>query len=153
MPTLSTPTLTLGATDNGKRDVTVAGSITFDAGDVGKTYRLEIKLFGEDKTGDVLPSGDALGDDQIYVYNFTGPLLPRPYKVITVAAAGALNYSEKRAVNTSSLDEDPGNQLVGKADIHTPVFMPRKDEVYASVTISGAPVTKKSATVVSGIGV
>ena len=153
MPTLSTPTLTLGATDNGKRDATVAGSITFDAGDVGKTYRLEIKLFGEDKSGDALPSGDAVGDDQIYVYSFPGPVFPQLFKSITVAAAGTVNYSEKRAVNTSALDEDPGNQLVGKADIHTPVFMPRKDEVYARVTISGAPVTKKSATVVSGIGV
>lgn len=154
MPTLSTPTLTLGATDNGKRDVTVAGSITFDAGDVGKSYRLEIKLFGEDKTGDQLPSGDAVGDDQIYVYSFTGPILPRPYKVITVAAAGTVNFSEKRAVNTSSLDEDPGNKIVGQApDNQTPIFMPRKDEVYANVTISGAPVTKKSATVVAGIGV
>lgn len=153
MPTLSTPTLTLGATDNNKRDVTVAGSITFDAGDVGKTYRLEIKLFGEDKSDDTLPSGDAVGDDQIYTYSFPGPLLPRPYKSFTVAAAGTVNYSEKRAVAVGSLDEDPGQQIVGWADINTPIFMPRKDEVYASVTISGAPATKKSATVVAGIGV
>lgn len=153
MPTLSTPTLTLGAVDNNKRDATVAGSITFDAGDVGKTYRLEIKLFGEDKSGDALPSGDAIGDDQIYVYYFAGPLLARPYKVISVAAAGTVNYSEKRAVSVSSLDEDPGNQLVGWADINTPIYLPRKDEVYASVTIAGSPVTQKSGTVTSGIGV
>jgi hypothetical protein len=58
MPTLSTPTLTLGATTNNKRDVTVAGNITFTASDVGKTYRLEIKIFGEDKGDDSLPSDE-----------------------------------------------------------------------------------------------
>ena len=153
MPTLSTPALTLGATDNNKRDVTVAGTLTFDASDVGKSYRLEIKLYGEDKTGDALPSGDAVGDDLIYTYKFTGPLLQLPFKTITVAAAGSINFSEKRSINTGTLDEDPGTVVVGWADINTPILMPRKDEVYAMVTLSGSPVTKKSATVVSGIGV
>lgn len=153
MPTLSTPTLTLGPTDNNKRDATVAGSITFDAGDVGKTYRLEIKLYGEDKSGDNLPSGDAVGDDLLYTYKFATSFFQLPYKTLTVAAAGTVNFSEKRSISTASLDEDPGTVVVGWADINTPILMPRQDEVYASVTISGAPVTKKSATVVSGFGV
>jgi hypothetical protein len=72
---------------------------------------------------------------------------------VTAASTGAVNYSEKRAVDLASLDENPGNQLVGRADINTPIFMPRKDEVYASLTISASPVMKKSAMVVSGTGV
>jgi hypothetical protein len=153
MPTLSTPTLTLGATDNNKRDITVAGTLTFDTGDVGKAYRLEIKLYGEDKSGDALPSGDAVGDDLLYTYKFASPLILLPFKTITVAAAGSINFSEKRALNTGTLDEDPGTVIVGWADKNTPVLAPRKDELYAIVTLSGSPVTKKSATVVAGIGV
>ena len=153
MPTLSTPTLTLGTTDNNKRNVTVAGTLTFDAGDVGKSYRLEIKLYGEDKSGDALPSGDAVGDDLLYTYKFAGPLIQLPFKTITVAAAGSVNFSEKRAINTGTLDEDPGNVVIGMADINTPIFMPRADEVYAQVTLGIAPVAKRSATVQAGIGV
>ena len=153
MPTLSTPTLTLGATTNNKRDVTVAGTITFAASDVGKTYRLGIKIFGEDKADDSLPSDDAVGDDLLYTYLFPGSGIFLSFKNLTVAAAGTVNYSEKRAIDTGKLDEDAGLVQVGQADIHTPVFMPRKDEVYASVTVSTASVTKKSATVSSDVGV
>ncbi|RFC35131.1 MAG: hypothetical protein DID90_2727554519 [Candidatus Nitrotoga sp. LAW] len=153
MPTLSTPTLTLGATTNNKRDVTVAGNITFTASDVGRTYRLEIKIFGEDKGDDSLPSDDAVGDDLLYTYLFPGSSIFLPFKSITVSAAGTISYSEKRAIDTGKLDEDKGMVKVGEADINTPVFMPRKDEVYASVTVSTASVTKKSATVSSGAGV
>jgi hypothetical protein len=153
MPTLSTPTITLGNTVSNKRDVTVAGNITFDAGDVGKTYRLEIKLFGEDMSGDNLPASDAAGDDLIYTYKWPNPLLilPKPYKTITVSAAGNVSYSEKRAIANTVLDEDSGNvsNMVGGVLIQ----MPRSDEVYASVTIAGAPVTKKSLTAQAGIGV
>ena len=90
MPTLSTPTLTLGDTVSNKRDVTVAGTITFDAGDVGKTYRLEIKLFGDDSASDNRPAADSAADDLIYTYQWTPPFLflPRPFKAITVTAAG-----------------------------------------------------------------
>ena len=153
MPTLSTPTLTLGTTTQDKRDVTVAGSITFDAGDVGKTFRLEIKLFGEDQGSDQLATGDALGDDLLYVYTFPSLLLPRPFKNVTVTAAGTVNYAEKRAVATALLDEDAGKVQIGEADIHSPVFMPRSDEVYASVTLSTTSLTRRSATVAAGIGV
>lgn len=153
MPSLNTPALTLGSIDNDKRDVTVNGSITFNASDIGKTYRLEIKVYGDDPAGDVLPSDDAVGDDLIYTYQWGGLFLPKPYKSITVAAAGTINYSEKRSVATSKLDEDKGTKIVGWADINTPILMPRKDEVYASVTLSGAPVTAQSAVVTAGLGV
>jgi len=143
MPTLSTPTLTLGNTVSSKRDVTVAGTITFDAGDVGKSYRLEIKLFGEDKSG----------DDLIYTYKWTNPFLifPKAYQTFSVSAAGNVSYSEKRAIATTVLDEDTGNvsHMVGGVLLQTP----RADEVYANVTLSGSPVTSKTATVASGFGV
>ncbi|MEO6277665.1 hypothetical protein [Roseateles sp.] len=154
MATLSTPTVTLGATSNGKRDVTVAGKMTFDASDVGRTYRLEISLYGEDLAGDKLPSGDGGADDLISNFMWvSGGLLLRPYKAVTVLAAGNVNYSEKRAIETSKLDEDAGKEIVGWADIHTPVYMPRSDEVYAQVTLGSASISKRSATVQAGIGV
>ena len=95
MATLSTPTVTLGSTTGDKRDVTVAGTMNFDASDVGRTYRLEIKLYGEDLSGDKLPSGDSGADDLISTFMWvSGGLLLRSYKAVTVLAAGAVIYSE-----------------------------------------------------------
>ena len=154
MATISTPTVTLGATNGSKRDVTVAGTMTFAANDVGRTYQLEIGLYGEDLAGDSLPADDSGADDLISTYMWpAGTLFLRPYKVVTVAAAGTISYSEKRAIETSKLDEDAGKVVVGMADINTPIFMPRADEVYARVTLGAAPVTKRSSTVQAGIGV
>ncbi|WP_457427557.1 hypothetical protein [Roseateles sp. P5_E7] len=154
MATLSTPTVTLGSTTGDKRDVTVAGTMNFDASDVGRTYRLEIKLYGEDLSGDNLPSGDTTADDLISTFMWvSGGILLRSYKAVTVLAAGAVSYSEKRAIDTAKLDEDSGKEIVGWADINTPIYMPRSDEVYAQVTLGTAPVSKRSATVQAGIGV
>ncbi|WP_140636497.1 hypothetical protein [Methylibium rhizosphaerae] len=151
MPTLSTPTLTLGNTVNNKRNVTVAGSVSFDAGDVGKTYRLEIKLFGDDFSGDKLPSGDSVFDDELYTYSFAGVSpLPRPYKVLAVAAAGTVNYSEVRTIDVGLLDEDGG---VIMTNTDPPLPIPRKDEVYARVTVSGAPVSVNSPTIDASFGI
>lgn len=154
MATLSTPTVTLGSTNGDKRDVTVAGTMNFDASDVGRTYRLEIQLYGEDLAGDSLPSDDSGADDLISTYMWAGGgVFLRPYKAVTVAAAGAVSYSEKRAILTSKLDEDAGKVKIGMADINTPIFAPRADEVYAQVTLGTAPTSKRSATVQAGIGV
>lgn len=154
MATLTTPTVTLGAVSSGKRDVTVAGTMNFDASDVGRTYRLEIQLYGEDLSGDHLPSGDSGADDLISTYTWlAGGLLMRPYKAVQVLAAGSVNFSEKRAIDTAKLDEDSGTEIVGWADINTPIIMPRSDEVYAQVTLGAAPVSKRSTTVQAGIGV
>jgi hypothetical protein len=154
MATLTTPTITLGTTTAGKRDVTVAGTMNFDASDVGKTYRLEIELYGEDLAGDKLPAGDSGADDLISTYMWpVAGLLIRPYKAVTVLAAGSVNFSEKRAIDTGKLDEDSGTVVVGWADINTPIIMPRADEVYARVTLSGSPTTKRSTTVQGGLGV
>lgn len=148
MPTIKTPTLTLGKTINNKRDVTVAGDISFDAGDVGRTYRLEINVYGEDKNGDALPPGDAIGDDLIYTYNWPGPFMfLRPYRIITVTVPGSLSFSEKRAVDIGILDEDPGMKKIPGPLGHPPLLLPRKDEVYAKVTLGCMPMTVQTPTV------
>jgi hypothetical protein len=128
--------------------------MNFDASDVGRTYRLEIKLYGEDLSGDNLPASDGGADDLISTFMWvSGGLLLRSYKAVTVLAAGSVNYVEKRAIETTKLDEDAGKEIVGWADINTPIYMPRSDEVYAQVTLSAAPVSKRSTTVQAGIGV
>lgn len=134
--------------------VTVGGTLTFDAGDVGKTYRLEIVLLGEDKSGDKLPAGDPLGDDTLYTFSWGFFPFMKAYKTVTVAAAGSLPFTETRMVTDTKLDEDSGNVQIASPDNgNTPLYMPRKDEVYARATLSGAPVTARSATVTAGIGV
>ena len=63
------------------------------------------------------------------------------------------------AANTSSvtvsgvMNEDSGQAIIGWADINTLILSPRKDEVYASVLLSGVPVSARSATFNLGIGV
>ena len=153
MATLSTPTVTLGATSGAKRDVTVAGTMTFDASDVGRTYRLEIQLMGEDLAGDLMPAEDTGADDLISTFMWLSGGVPRAFRTVNVLAAGSVPYSEKRAIETARLDEDAGLQYKGQADIHTPIYMPRADEVYAKVTMGTASVSKRSATVLAGIGV
>ena len=59
MPTLSTPTLTLGTTTQDKRDVTVAGSITFDAVDVGEMFAP-----AQDQQPGPAQQGPGQGDDR-----------------------------------------------------------------------------------------
>lgn len=57
-------------------NVTVTGTMTFEASEVGKSFRMEIGIFGEDKSGDKLPAGDPVGDDLLYSFQW-GFLLPR----------------------------------------------------------------------------
>jgi hypothetical protein len=153
MASVTNATIALGNVVSDKRDVTVAGTLAFDAGDVGKTYRLEIKVFGEDKSGDNLPSGDGASNDLLYTYSWPGVIFPVQFKNITVAGAGNVNFSEKRTLDSTKFDEDAGIAIVGWADKNTPITMPRKDEVYATATLSGAPSTVKTATIVAGLGV
>ena len=133
------------------RNVTVTGTMSFDASDVGRSFHLAISLFGEDKSGDNLPSGDPVGDDEIYAYKWGLLLGAKPYKVVTVSAAGSVPFTETRAVSNAKLDEDPGTIPVN-FDPPLP-GVPRADEVYARATLSGAPVSARSATVTAGWGV
>lgn len=150
MATVNNVTLTLasGSTSSTK-NITVSGNFSFDAAEVGKSFRQEIKILGEDKSGDNLPSGDAVGDDELYTFTWGSLFIKLPYKQFVVNAAGTLPFSETRSINAEALDEDSGKVIVGYADINTPIYMPRADEVYARVTLSGAPVSARSPTVTS----
>lgn len=144
MASLSNISLSTGAGNNADTStVTVTGTMNFDASEVGKSYRLEIKIFGEDKAGDNLPAGDAVGDDELYTFRWN---VLFPYRTIQVTAAGAKTFSETRTISSATLDEDSGKVKIGDADINTPVFSPRGDEFYARAVLSGAPVTAKSPT-------
>jgi hypothetical protein len=159
MAAVSNVSLSIGdsSTANSK-DVTVSGTLTFDTGDVGKNYRLEIKLFGEDAEGDRLPDTDPAGDDELYTFIFwltsTG-WLPRPYKQISVTAAGSQPFTYTRTISSGTLDEDSGNIVVPPSSIGLPPPppLPRFDEVYAKVTLSVAPSSSsaRSKNTVTGI--
>jgi hypothetical protein len=156
MASISNVTMSIATgTSSIARSVTVNGTMTFDANDVGKTYRLGIALVGEDKTGDNLPSGDAVGDDDVYDFRWGILLYQKPYKSITVAAPGTQTFSETRSVSNVKLDEDAGTVPINyEPDINTPLpGFPRKDEVYARATLGLAPVIARSPTVIAGIGI
>jgi hypothetical protein len=156
MASISNVTMSIAnGTSSIARNVTVNGTMTFDANDVGKTYRLGIALVGEDLVGDKLPSGDPVGDDDVYDFKWGFLLNQKPYKTITVAAAGTQTFTETRSVSNVKLDEDPGKvELNAEPDINTPLpGFPRKDEVYARATLGLAPVIARSPTVIAGIGI
>lgn len=140
--------ITDGSTADSK-SVTVSGTLTFDPSEIGKNYRLAIKLFGEDLDGDKLPDTDPAGDDELYTFMF-GNFFKSLYKSITVAAAGSQSFTELRTISGEKLNEDSGNILVKPQIPSLPPFpLPRRDEVYAKVTLSVAPSssTARSATV------
>ncbi len=143
---LSIPTPSSAST----RNVTVSGTMTFDATEVGKSYRLAIELFGEDKAGDKLPSTDAIGDNLVYTFKW-GTVVQAPYKTVPVTAAGSQAFSETRAVSNVKLDEDSGT-IPKEIALGTWIQFPRQDEVYAKVSLSGAPVSARSATEIANVG-
>lgn len=131
------------------RNVTVSGTLNFDASEVGKSYRLAIKIMGEDKPGDNVPDTDPIGNDDLYTFTWGLFLGKKPYKQFTVTTAGAMPFNEMQTLSATQLDEDSGKVKIGQADINTPIFLPRADEVYAFVSLSGTPVSMRSA-VISG---
>lgn len=154
MATIQNPKTTLAAGgSNGQRAVTVTGMLNFDSGDVGKTFKLEIGLYGDDSTSDLRPAGDGAGDDLLYTFSFAGGLFPRPYKLLTVQAAGSVPVNETRLVSDEKLDEDSGKVAVGQPTFQEFVFMPRSDEVYAKLTLGATSISAVSPTVQAGIGV
>lgn len=131
------------------KKLTVSGITTFDASEIGKNYRLEIKIFGEDKLGDNLPASDPIGDDQLYTFKW-GFL---SYKQIAVTVAGPQNFSEMRQVSANIIDEDSGSVTLPSPDINTPpTHFPLKDELYAQVSLSATPISDRSPTMIPSIG-
>lgn len=150
MATITNQVLKLGNVLNNQRSVTVAGVMNFDARDVGKTFKLEIKLFGEDKPGDALSPTDPVGDDLLYTFLWRSPLMPVPFRYFTPGAARNVPFEETRLVDCTKLDEDAGFVPALPAP---PPFrpLPRKDEVYAAITLSHAfSTTVKTPTVIAG---
>ncbi len=139
-----------GGQDRDTSDVTVSGTMNFVSGEVGKTYRLEITLRGDDWPDDNRPLGDDANDDDVYTYKFA----PRgaEFTLVTVTAPGAQTFSETRTLQSATLDEDSGKHDLRKPDKWTPNPYPRADEVYARVTLFGVGMTARSANWVS-IGV
>jgi hypothetical protein len=154
MATVSNVQLQLGSGAT-ERPATVTGTLSFDASDVGKTFRLSIDLWGEDLAGDNVPAGETAGDDLLYSFLWVGgaPLI-RKYRSIAVSAPGSQSFTETRKVPAAKLDEDAGTiESNAEADINTPLpGLPRRDEVYARVTVALPPATARSATVIAGIG-
>lgn len=122
--------------------VNVGFTLTFDPSEAGKKYHLGVKLFGEDKPNDNLPSADAVGDDEIHVFTWGTFLNKKPFKVIT-AKAGSQTFNEPQLLTDEALDEDKGNAQT------SPVPLMRADELYAVVSLSGAPVVARSATLIT----
>jgi hypothetical protein len=147
MATLSNITLsTASGPTSTSKNVTVKGAMTFDSADVGKIFRLEILIFGEDPAGDKLPAEDPVGDDLLYTFSWGSLFIKKPYKEIKVSAPGIVPITETRTIGDETLDEDKGKVQIGDADINTPVLVVRKDEVHARVSLSGAPVSARSPT-------
>ena len=152
MATISNPTLVLGQVTNNLREVTVSADVMFDRADEGKTYKLEIALFGEDKSGDALPPGDSVGDNLLYTFSWAaGPIfLTKAYKLYTVTRPGPVKLQEKRMVSVAALDEDAGVVLVpGPINGHL-IPLPRKDEVYAQIKLSVPALVARTPTIVAG---
>jgi hypothetical protein len=144
MASISNVTLTLASVSD-QRQATVSGTMNFDNGDVGRTYRLSIGLWGEDLAGDNLPAADSPADDLLYTFRF----VLRSYRSITVSAPGSVGFSETRSIPAAVLNEDSGMMQFDPPLVDLPL----SDEVYARATLALPPTTARSATVSAGFGV
>jgi hypothetical protein len=124
-------------------DVTVSGAMTFVSSDVGKKYRLEIKLHGDDSPTDNRPLDDGVSDDDLYTYRF-GPR-GAEYMLVSVTAAGSQTFSETRTLQNAILNEDSGKGPGPEPGKNNPNPQARADEVYARATLFGAGMTARSA--------
>lgn len=149
MASLSNIVLTITAGPNtNTAKVTVTGKMTFTTSEISQNIRMSIRLYGQDKAGDALPSNDPIGDDLLATFMWHAGPLQEPYKEFTAPAAGTQAFSETRLVAYTVLDEDKGKVKIGMGDIHTPLYMPRKDEIYAWVGFLGTTVSARSPIVI-----
>lgn len=144
MVSVSNVSLSTSSLSSTQTNVTVSGTLNFDAGDVGRNYQMAIKIFGEDKADDKLPKDDEVGDDEIFAFLWSSG----PVKLISVTKAGPQPFNETRVISASSLDEDKGDIQIGVINLKDPIFRSRKDEIYAQVLLSSATISARSATVI-----
>lgn len=153
MASINNPVVTLGSSSGSGRNVTVTGTLNFDASDVGRTYKLEIGVYGDDSASDNRPSDDSAADDLIYTFKWTAIPFPRPYKNITVLVAGSMAINETRLISNDTLNEDKGNVIIAEPAPQSPVPFPRSDEIYAKVTLGSASISKNTPPLQVGIGI
>jgi hypothetical protein len=120
------------------RKVRVSFDLHFAAVDAGKRFRLIMMLFGEN-----LPDDDRGPTSPQWLYTF---LFGNSRHKLLIAEAGNTRIEETREINRSTLDEDPGFDLI-RTEIDTWIRFPHKDEVYAQVTLIPEPCQSRSDTV------
>ena len=91
------------------KKVTVDFKLAFSTAEVGKTFRYDINLRGEDKPGDDQEPGPTMIGGQL-ISDFTFGI-GLPSKLIT-ATAPEQSFSETRSISTQKLNEDPGFDII-----------------------------------------
>ena len=115
------------------KKVIVDFKLTFTTAEVGKTFRYDINLLGEDKLGDEGPiviGGQLISDFSFGVFGI-------PSKLIT-ATATEQSFTEIRNISTQKLNEDPGFDSINVSPPELPpqiIKVPHKDEIYAEVSL------------------
>lgn len=120
------------------RSVTVSCDLHFSTVDAGRRFRLLIMLMGEDKPGD-----EEGPSSPTWLYTF---LHGNSRHRLLIAEEGTMHVEETRELDRSTLDEDPGFDLI-RTDFDTWVRFPHKDEVFAQVTLIPEPCQARSSTV------
>jgi hypothetical protein len=111
------------------KKVKVDFKLAFSTADVGKTFRYDINLRGEDKPDDDRqPGPTTIGGQLISDFTFG---LGLPSKLFTPTATEH-SFSETRNISTQKLNEDPGVSPITESG---PGFF-YKDEIFAEVTLN-----------------
>ena len=113
-----------------KKKATVGFKLLFSADEAAKPFHYEIKLRGEDKSGD--EEGTANNGALLYTFTF-GLIAGVTFKNVT-AQAGSHSFNESNEVSIQKLNEDPGFAVINVPNT-PPLKIPHSDEVYASVTL------------------
>ena len=118
------------------KKVIVDFKLAFSTAEVGKTFRYDINLRGEDKSGDDPEPGPTIIGGQL-ISDFTFGL-GLPSKLIT-ATALEQSFSETRNISTQKLNEDPGFDSINVSPPELPpqlIKVPHQDEIFAEVTLN-----------------
>jgi len=115
------------------RTAIVKYTFNFAAGDVGKAFRVSIKLWADD-TGEG-PVLSPLFVQPLYTFHFGNFLFfKNDYFVVTPSMAGDLSDTKQAIVATNLLNEDPGTTTV-KLPNGKLITLPQRDEIYATVSL------------------
>lgn len=152
MATLSNIALNIGPGDkSSNRTVTVTGNMKFEKSEVGRIYQLRIKIRGKDFEGDDKDPNDTMLADDLYTFHWHKGLNYIDFVPISVKSEGTLPINESNIVPKEKLNEDTGMIEVGPINIPPEhhLGMPRRDEIFAEVTLTTASITAKSESIVA----